>query len=130
LTPPLEDLSLALVNDSRMSRLHKQFLDISGPTDVLTFELDHDDRGQVIGGEVVICISQARRQAQLRSSAVEHELLLYAIHGMLHLSGFDDRTDSGYRRMHRKEDQLLSQLGIGPVFAGAASHPPRATKGR
>jgi probable rRNA maturation factor len=126
LRPALRHLSLALVNDRKMSRLHEQFLNIPGPTDVLTFELDHDAGGRVTAGEVVVCVPEARRQATQRGSTVEKELLLYALHGMLHLCGFDDRTAAGYRRMHAKEDQVLTRLGIGPVFAaGASSQPSR-----
>lgn len=118
LRPRLRHLSVALVNDAQMSQLHKRFLGVSGPTDVLTFELDHDSSGCVTSGEVIVCVAEARRQARERGSTVQKELLLYALHGMLHLIGFDDRTAAGYRSMHRKEDQILTQLGIGPVFAG------------
>jgi probable rRNA maturation factor len=118
LNPPLRQLSIALVNDTTMSQLHQKYLAIAQPTDVLTFELDHDARGRVMAGEVIICVPEARRKARQRDSTVEKELLLYALHGMLHLSGFDDRTASGYRTMHRKEDEILTHLGIGPVFAG------------
>ncbi|MGN6726072.1 MAG: rRNA maturation RNAse YbeY, partial [Tepidisphaeraceae bacterium] len=48
---------------------------------------------------------------------VAQELLLYALHGVLHLSGYDDRTESDHRRMHRREDQILHRIGIGPLFA-------------
>lgn len=112
-------LSVALVGDAVMSRLHEEFLGIPGPTDVLTFEIDHDGRGRPVAGEVVVCVPEARRQAQQRGSAVRLELLLYALHGMLHLSGFDDRTDAGYRNMHRKEDEILARLGVGRVFAAS-----------
>jgi len=118
LDPALKDLSIALVADVQMSQLHESYLGVTGPTDVLTFELDEDDEGHITSGEVVICIDEARRQALQRGSTPAEELLLYALHGMLHLSGFDDRTPVGYRRMHRKEDEILTQLGIGPVFAG------------
>ena len=111
-------LSLALVTDAEMSRLHESYLGIPGPTDVLTFELDHDARGRVLAGEVIVCLPEAKRQARLRGSTPGNELLLYALHGMLHLSGFDDRTAAGYQAMHRKEDQILMRLGVGPVFAG------------
>jgi rRNA maturation RNase YbeY len=120
LRPPLRDLSLALVGDGRMSALHKDFLGVPGPTDVLTFPLEEDRRGRVLAGEVVVCVPEARRQARARGLAVERELLLYALHGMLHLTGFDDRTDAGYRAMHRTEDMILSQLGVGQTFADAA----------
>lgn len=121
LVPPyLRELSVAVVGDATMSRLHEQYLNIPGPTDVLTFELDHDARGRVISGEVIVCLPEAKRQAQKTGSAVRKELLLYALHGMLHLSGFDDRTAPEYRAMHRKEDQILKRLGVGPVFSNGA----------
>ncbi|HEV2293425.1 MAG TPA: rRNA maturation RNase YbeY [Tepidisphaeraceae bacterium] len=117
--PPLRELSIAMVNDARMSELHERFMNIPGPTDVLSFELDHDDRGRVTAGEVVVCVPEARRQANKRGIPFRIELLLYALHGMLHLCGFDDRTDRGFRIMHRREDDILIALGFGPVFAAA-----------
>ena len=70
----------------------------------------------MISGEVVICVPQARRAAKVHRVRVENELLLYAIHGMLHLAGFDDRTAAQYKRMHHAEDDILARLGVGPVF--------------
>lgn len=119
--PPLRELSLALVGDAKMSALHEQFLNIPRPTDVLTFPLDEDESGRVTVGEVVICVPEARRRAAKSEGAVRRELLLYALHGMLHLSGFDDRTDAGFRAMHRREDQILTRIGVGPVFAGSGT---------
>ena len=121
LGPRIRELSLALVGDKTMSRLHRQFLNITGPTDVLTFALATDARGHSIAGEVIVCVPEARRNARSRGIPLEREVLLYALHGMLHLCGYDDRTERGFRRMHRVEDELLSRLGIGPVF----SHPER-----
>ncbi|HWE97119.1 MAG TPA: rRNA maturation RNase YbeY [Tepidisphaeraceae bacterium] len=126
LRPALSELSLALVGDAHMSKLHQQFMNIAGPTDVLTFPLEFDDRGREIAGEVVICVDEAARQAKRRGTPVERELLLYALHGMLHLSGFDDRTDPDFRRMHRTEDQILVRLGLGPVFKGGNGNPASA----
>jgi rRNA maturation RNase YbeY len=110
----LRELSLALVPDPQMKRLHKKYLGINSTTDVLTFELDHDSRGRVTGGEVVVCVPQARRQ---RHTNTEGEVLLCALHGMLHLCGFDDKTKRQFAAMHRTEDRLLSRLGVGPVFS-------------
>ena len=120
LRPALAELSLALVGDRRMSQLHQQFMNVPGPTDVLTFPLDQDGQGNVVAGEVVVCVPEARRQAKARGIAVERELLLYALHGMLHLCGYDDRTDASFRTMHRTEDRILAQIGVGPVFSAAA----------
>ena len=116
LKPPLRELSVALVGDARMSDLHERFLCVSGPTDVLTFPLEADARGRVTAGEVVVCVPEARRQARQGKRRVEHELLLYALHGMLHLCGYNDKTPREFRRMHRAEDMILTKLGVGPVF--------------
>jgi probable rRNA maturation factor len=116
----LRELSVALVGETRMSELHWMFMKVSGPTDVLSFPLELDSRRRVICGEVVVCVPQARRQARERRIPVGHELLLYVLHGMLHLSGRDDRTVAEFRSMHRIEDRILMQLGIGPIFAANA----------
>lgn len=107
-----------------MARLHKQFMNIPGPTDVLTFELARDSRGRVVEGEIVLCVPEARRRAREHGIPLAHELLLYAIHGLLHLSGYDDLTEADFRAIHRAEDRILKRLGIGPVFEpGPVSEP-------
>jgi probable rRNA maturation factor len=116
LRSPLRELSVALVSDSQMSALHERFMNDASPTDVLTFGLEADSRGRVISGEIVINVSQALRESRRRGILLQNELLLYALHGMLHLKGMDDRTDSQYRRMHRLEDRILTKLGVGAVF--------------
>ena len=123
LNPPLTDLSLALVGDKRMADLHLRFLNLPGPTDVLTFPLDLDSRGRPVSGEVVVCVPEARRRVTARGTGLRRELLLYALHGLLHLSGYDDQTDPDYSAMHRTEDAILTRLGIGPVFS--AGRDPR-----
>lgn len=110
-------ISIALVGDPQMSELHVRFMNIKGPTDVLTFELDHDARGRCTEGEIVLCVPEARRQSAHHGTDVAHELLLYVIHGLLHLTGHDDHDEGAYRRMHAQEDVILRKLGIGPVFA-------------
>lgn len=126
----VKELSVALVGDAKMSELHGRFMGIAGPTDVLTFPLEHDGRGRCVSGEVVVCVPEARRQAKERGIRAENEVLLYAIHGMLHLSGFDDRTAADYRTMHRTEDRILTELGVGATFhaepaANSRRRPPR-----
>ena len=130
LHPPLVELSLALVGDAKMSKLHEQFLGIPGPTDVLTFPLDTDDRDRPISGEVILCVPEAKRRARDHKHPVERELLLYALHGLLHLCGHDDRTDAGYRRMHRAEDMILTELGVGPVFNPKRGSDPASQSGK
>jgi probable rRNA maturation factor len=130
LKPQLAELSLVLVNDREMSRLHRQFMNIPGPTDVLTFPLEFDRRKRVTAGEVVVCVPEARRRSKELGTGLKNELLLYALHGMLHLCGFDDRTDRGYRRMHDMEDRILRRLGVGPVFAPRGKRQTDSARGK
>lgn len=120
----LRELSVVLVTNRRMSALHEQFMGIPGPTDVLTFPLEQDARGNILAGEIYLCVPEARRQAKARKIPMRLELLLYAIHGLLHLLGCDDRTDRDFARMHQMEDRLLISLGFGPVFAPKGSEAP------
>ena len=117
---PPRVLSVAVVGAATMADLHQRFLNIPEPTDVLTFELARGPDGRVAEGEVVVCLDVAAEQAAARGHAVAHELLLYAVHGLLHLSGYDDQTDAGHAEMHAREDEVLRALGIGPVFARAS----------
>ena len=114
-----------MVGNSDMSKLHQQFMNVAGPTDVLTFPLELDARGRAISGEVIICVPVAVREARNRGIPTAKEVLLYALHGMLHLCGFDDRTAKAFRTMHRKEDQILSALGLGPVFEAVPNRQSR-----
>ena len=115
---PLRDLHVILVNDKQMSQLHRDFLGLDSPTDVLTFPIDLDPRGRPLSGEVYVCVPYARRQAKERNIHLPDELLLYALHGVLHLSGYDDRTHADYLKMHKMEDKVLRDIGVGNVFAG------------
>jgi len=116
---PLRELSVALVGEREMTRLHREFMKIDSSTDVMTFELERDRRGRAIAGEIVVCIPVAQRQARIQRTRAADEVLLYAVHGMLHLSGLDDRTAADFQARHRKEDDILSRLGVGAVFAPA-----------
>lgn len=110
-------LGLAIVGDEEMARLHVQWKNVPGTTDVLTFDLAEPDAPeQMVEGDVVLCLDEARRQAEARGHTVRQEMLLYAVHGLLHLLGEDDQDPAAYQRMHQREDALLTRLGVGPVF--------------
>ena len=122
LKSPLRELSLALVGNTTMSNLHHRYMNLKMPTDVLTFPIDFDPRGQPTSAEIYLCLPYAREQARQRNIPLKNELLLYALHGMLHLSGYDDRTHADFQKMHLKEDQILRRLKIGNVFAPPTPH--------
>jgi probable rRNA maturation factor len=111
-------LSLAVVDDGHMAELHEQYKQVPGTTDVLTFDL-RDDADGPLEGDVVVCLDEAVRQAQARGHEVRLEVLLYAVHGLLHLLGENDEEEVGFRRMHQREDDLLRAAGFGPVYGSA-----------
>ncbi len=106
-------LSFALVDDGEMAVLHGRFLGLEGPTDVLAFPLEDEP---LLVGDVVIDVDEARRQARARGLPAYDEVLLYAVHGVLHLLGHDDHDAPERRRMRRAERALLQRLGVEPVF--------------
>ncbi len=95
----LGNIFVWLISDRRMSRLHRQFLGETGPTDVLTFQ----------HGEIFISVEMAKRHARLFGNSIMRELQLYIVHGLLHLHGFDDRTQSGARKMKKAQEKILSR---------------------
>lgn len=114
---PLRELTVVVANNLLIRRLHLRFFDSPLLTDVMTFPLEQDDRGRAISGEIYLCLSVARWEAIRRRLPVRHELLLYAVHGILHLCGYDDLTARKYHAMHREEDRILRELGFGAVFS-------------
>jgi len=114
------ELTVAVVEDGEMAELHEQYTGVAGTTDVLTFDLLDQpytvDGEQAVEGDIVVCIDEAQRQAKSRQHPARHELLLYAVHGLLHLMGEDDHDEDAYQRMHTREDALLERLGVGRLF--------------
>jgi probable rRNA maturation factor len=93
----LQNVFVWLISDRRMSRLHREFLGKSGPIDVLTFQ----------HGEIFISVETAKRHARVFGNSLRRELQLYIVHGLLHLHGFDDRTQPGARRMEKMQANIL-----------------------
>lgn len=96
----LIEINVVLVSDERMASLHQQFLHESGPTDVLTFE----------HGEIVISAETAAENARTFKNPVARELLLYIVHGLLHLHGFDDRTQGARRKMEAIQKKIIEEI--------------------
>lgn len=113
-------LSVAVVGRRRMASLHEHYAGVREATDVLTFDLGCDPPAGRLDAEIVICSDVARQRARRRGgtlSAARAEIALYLVHGILHVAGYDDHDAAGFQRMHRREDEILSRLGVGPVFS-------------
>ena len=85
---------------------------------MLSFDLrDAEDGQPAIDGEIVMSVDMAVKQARERGHTPEAELALYAVHGTLHLLGYDDRRKADATRMHEVDDEILSSIGFGAVYA-------------
>lgn len=105
-----------VVLDDEMASMHEEFTGVAGTTDVLTFDLREEATGP-LDADIVVCLDEATRQAKARGHGPEHELLLYTIHGVLHCLGHDDHDDDDFEAMHRAEDEVLTAIGVGPLFS-------------
>jgi len=103
----ISDLSIAFVNDDRMTEVNEQYLQHEGTTDIITFDYT-EDKSAGIEGELVICVDQAKRQAREYKVELANELARLVFHGLLHLGGYDDITDELQKKMTEMENELLS----------------------
>lgn len=122
LESPVARINVAIVDDARMTDLHRRHLGIDAPTDVLTFPISAP--GEPIEADVAVNRDEAGRQARRRGHAPRQEMLLYALHGVLHCAGFDDHDDAAGRAMHAEEDRILRTIGVGETFARSADRAP------
>jgi probable rRNA maturation factor len=106
------EISLAFVDNPTIHQLNKRYLDHDEPTDVLSFPLSDTSNKSKLAGELVIGAEVARDQAAQRGHDVQAELALYVIHGLLHLCGFDDRSEQAAAEMRQRERHYLTLLGI------------------
>lgn len=103
------DLAISIVDEDRMSELHEEWMDLKGPTDVLSFPMDEltphcADPGIV--GDIVLCPQFAQAQAK---NGLDAELNLLTIHGVLHCLGFDHAEPITEREMFELQESILRE---------------------
>lgn len=106
-TIPPGDLSIAVVDESTICKLHQEFLEDPTPTDVITFPGDAEAD---FAGEIAVSIDQAIKEYSQHGNTFEEELFLYLIHGWLHLAGEDDLEEFARQRMRAAEAKVLGWL--------------------
>jgi probable rRNA maturation factor len=106
------EVSIGIVTDDRMHELNRQFLNHDYPTDVLSFVLSYDEKRKSLEGEIIASSDYAAREAAIYGWSSHDELLLYIIHGCLHLVGYDDTTARAKKEMTEAETKYLKQLGV------------------
>ena len=96
----LPGIEITVLGARAMARVHRDFLGIPGPTDVITFPY----------GEILVCAPVAAERAREFGHDTTTELALYAIHGLLHLSGHDDITPAQEKRMAVTQEKILAAV--------------------
>lgn len=112
------EVTIVIVGDDEMIRMHETYRDERGTTDVLSFPFEAP--APVVGesaylGDIVICYPQAERQAEAEGHTAHDELDLLTVHGMLHLLGYDDETDEARAKMWRRQSDVLTHLGLSSI---------------
>ncbi len=96
----LGTVEVALVDDATSDQVHKDFMGIDGPTDVITFH----------HGEIVIGAEVASRQAAEYGEPLPREILRYLVHGLLHLAGHEDEEPTARKMMEQAQEEIISKI--------------------
>ncbi|MCX5714216.1 MAG: rRNA maturation RNase YbeY [Candidatus Omnitrophica bacterium] len=100
-------ISVCFVNDKKIKELNRRYFKKSGPTDVISFDLS-EDKNEIVA-DIAVSTDTAIRQSKIYRTSYSHETLLYVIHGLLHLIGYDDHTQKDRLKMQRKQEFLCSK---------------------
>ena len=105
-------MNVVLVDSETIHQYNRDFLQHDYPTDAISFPIEDRRNEGYLEGEILVCTEIARDRAEEFGWTAEEELLLYVVHGMLHLAGFDDVTPEQQTVMREKERSYLAMLGI------------------
>lgn len=113
------EVSLMLTDDESIHEMNREYRGIDRPTDVLSFALEEGEEEEIFGGpeenllgDIIISVETAVRQAEEYGHSVEREMSFLALHGMLHLLGYDHMEEEERQEMRAQEKAILESLGI------------------
>jgi len=113
------EVSLLLVDNQRIHALNLEYRGVDRPTDVLSFALQEEmeeepeiEEEDEMLGDIVISVERARDQAQEYGHSFEREIVYLAVHGTLHLLGFDHEEENDKQEMRSKEEEVMSKLKL------------------
>lgn len=102
------EVNLLFVTPKRIQELNRIYRHKDKITDVLSFKLDDKESG----GDIVVCLAQAKEDAKCSRLNLEQEVALLLVHGMLHLAGFEHTKAHNRAKMEKAEKEILSKVGI------------------
>jgi probable rRNA maturation factor len=111
------DLSIVLTDDAQLQELNREYLGIDAPTDVLSFpasETDPETARRYLG-DILVSVPRAEEQARAAGHGLEAEVQLLAVHGTLHLLGYDHAEAEEKTRMWAVQAEVLERLGVSEI---------------
>lgn len=148
---PDAECTITAVDLDTIADLHVRWMDLEGPTDVMSFPMDEitpgfnggrpdaPDMGPAMLGDIVLCPEFAQRQADAAGHSLAHELALLTVHGCLHLLGYDHGTPAEEKEMFGLQNELLADwydslaargLSYQPKPSGPKAFPDAAERAR
>lgn len=114
------ELSVTFVDEDEIQNINKMYRDKDKVTDVISFALEEDepeiDMNELdiprVLGDIIICTDVAHEQAENYGHSFERELGFLALHGFLHLLGYDHMTDEDEKEMFGRQDAILNAYGL------------------
>jgi rRNA maturation RNase YbeY len=100
----IRDLNIVWLDDKRIADINWQFLRHKGPTDIITFDYQNHS------AELLISLDTTKKSARECKNSFDEELMLYLVHGVLHLAGFDDKNPRKRLKMRKEEAFVLNRL--------------------
>ena len=116
----MTEVDITIVDDEEIHQLNRDYRGVDRPTDVLSFALDEDDEdepelleGQLhLLGDIIISAETATRQAEEFGHGLEREIVYLAVHGLLHLLGYDHMAEEDKVVMRAKEEEALRAINL------------------
>ncbi|MBU6391475.1 MAG: rRNA maturation RNase YbeY [Planctomycetes bacterium] len=110
------ELSIVFIDNKTIKQINRAFLGHNYATDVLSFTYDEPSFKNNVKGEIVVSVEMASKLSRRYGYEVEGEIVLYLVHGLLHLLGYDDKRKKDAKKMHQRAGELLSSLGYRDVY--------------
>lgn len=119
------EVDITIVDDEEIHRLNREYRDVDRPTDVLSFALDEggEDEPELLDapeeqllGDIIISAETAQRQGEEFGHGLTREVVYLAVHGLLHLLGYDHMTEEDKIIMRAKEEEALREIELSEEF--------------
>jgi probable rRNA maturation factor len=119
-TGPAE-VSVTIVTKERIQEINSEYRQKDAVTDVISFAMEEmgEDETEIIGGEetrflgdIIICLDVAKEQAEEYGHSIEREMGFLAVHGFLHLLGYDHMNEADEKAMFGRQEEILEQYGL------------------